>query len=149
MPGNISPLISLVNKRAVLTSGRAANRLVVMRYGERLSYAREQLRKWTQRELSERSNVSQGLISQLESSLTATGSQYTVRLARALAISADWLADEEGEIEPVIYHVTDPEIREALAIMEALPKYALKEAVKSIEGIATLIEHKTPNGTSG
>lgn len=83
MPGNISPLIPLVNKRAVLTSGRAANRLVVMRYGARLSYAREQLRKWTQRELSERSNVSEGLISQLESSLTATGSQYTVRLARA------------------------------------------------------------------
>lgn len=80
MPTNISSLIQFVNKPAALTNTRPINRLVYMRYGQRLSYARKVLRGWTQPQLAERANVSQGLISQLETSQTATGSQYTVRL---------------------------------------------------------------------
>ena len=63
-----------------------------------------------QAKLSELSGVSQPLISQLENSETATGSEYTPRLARALKISVDWLADEIGEMIPQYETVTDPRI---------------------------------------
>lgn len=75
-----------------------------MRYGERLKLARG---KRTQAWLAEESGVSQSLISQLENSLTATGSEYTPRLARALCVRVDWLADEIGIM-------CDPEVRESL-----------------------------------
>lgn len=54
----------------------------------------------TQPALAELSGVNQSLISQLERSPTATGSKYTRRLAAALKISVDWLADEIGEMRP-------------------------------------------------
>lgn len=66
-----------------------------MKFGERLKLARG---KRTQKWLSDHSGVSQSLISQLENSDTATGSEYTLRLARSLGISPDWLTDEIGEM---------------------------------------------------
>lgn len=149
MDRNISPLIQLVNKPTVLTSHKTAHRLLYMRYGQRLFYARKTLRKLTQPELADLANVSQGLISQLEASKTATGSQYTVRFARALGISEDWLSDEVGEVEPMHYKISDPRIAEAMRIMENLPDYAVDEAIKSLAGIANLVDHNKPNGTSG
>jgi transcriptional regulator with XRE-family HTH domain len=107
MAANISPLLLPVNKWAFLTSNKPANIVYPMRYGERLKAARGQMK---QAKLSELSGVSQPLISQLENSETATGSEYTPRLARALKISVDWLADEIGEMIPQYETVTDPRI---------------------------------------
>lgn len=101
----------------------------------------------TQAELSEKSKVHQSLISQLETSLTATGSEYTNRLARAMGINADWLADEIGEMHPTIYSTNDPKLVAALQVMEALPEYALNEAVKSIDSIKKLSQHQKSTGT--
>lgn len=97
MTDNISALFHSVKQFAVLTSSPSSNKFANMKYGQRLKTARGKL---TQAKLSEGSGVSQSLISQLENSETATGSEYTVRLARALSVSADWLADEIGDMRP-------------------------------------------------
>jgi transcriptional regulator with XRE-family HTH domain len=76
-------------------------------------------------------------------------SKYTAGVARACGVNASWLADGIGDMLPDYYHVTDPRIAEALRIMESLPDYAVTEAVKSITGIANLVDHSKPNGTSG
>lgn len=86
-----------------------------MRYGERLKKARGEL---TQAAVAEESGVSQSLISQLENSTTATGSEYTPRLARALKVSVDWLADEIGEMRPTSYTITDPRIAAIARMLE-------------------------------
>lgn len=115
MRGNISTLVADVNKSAVLTAGHPSNKFACMRYGERLKRARGDL---TQAELSAQSGVSQSLISQLENSKTATGSEYTPRLARALNVSVDWLADEIGEMIPTSYTITDPRIAAIARMLE-------------------------------
>lgn len=112
---NISALFRHVNKPAVLTQGDPCNKFACMRYGERLRLARGEL---TQGEVSNRSGVSQSLISQLENSTTATGSEYTPRLARALNVSVDWLADEIGEMRPISYTITDPRIAAIARMLE-------------------------------
>lgn len=72
----------------------------------------------TQAKLEELSGVSQPLISQLENSKTATGSEYTNRLARALGVSPDWLADEIGEMVPMTHTITDPRIAAIARMLE-------------------------------
>lgn len=145
---NISPLFSNVNKFAVLTIGPSINKVACMRYGERLRKARK-ARELTQPALAEKSGVSQSLISQLETSLTATGSEYTNRLARAMEISADWLADEIGEMIPLVYQTTDPKIIAVARVMEPMPEYGKDAAVKDVAEVAQLIAQAKANGTHG
>lgn len=114
------------------------NKLVYMRYGQRLKFARN-TRELTQTQLSEQSGVSQSLISQLENSETATGSEYTNRLASALNISATWLADEKGSMELLVYQTADAKIIAAAKVMEKLPEFARDAALKNISEIAALI----------
>lgn len=106
----------------------------------------------TQAKLSELSGVSQSLISQLENSETATGSEYTPRLARTLGVSVDWLADEIGDM----IHVReedkemDPRIAHVLKVMESLPPYAVDAGVREIDSLAELVSHMPkPNGSTG
>lgn len=71
-----------------------------MKFGERLRAAREHA-KLSQGELAERTKLSQPTISYLENpAKNATGSEFTIRLARACGVSVDWLADEVGEMVP-------------------------------------------------
>jgi len=109
-----------------------------MKFGERLKHARL-YRELKQTELSEKSGVSQSLISQLESSETATGSEYTNRLANALTISPDWLADEIGDMIAIRYQTSDKKIRAVAMVMEQLPDYARDAVLKNISEIAALI----------
>lgn len=148
MPINISPLLANVKQFAVLTSIQSGNKFAHMRYGLRLKAARGDM---TQARLSELSGVSQSLISQLENSETATGSEYTVRLARALNISADWLADEIGDMLPNEYTITDPKIIAVARVMQELPEYGKDAAAKDIAKVAELIQKATHggNGTDG
>ena len=103
----------------------------------------------TQVALSERSGVSQSLISQLETSETATGSEYTNRLARALGVSPDWLADEIGEMIPAYFSTTDPKIIAACRLMEPLPEYAKDMAVKELAQVTELIDRVRANHANG
>lgn len=118
-----------------------------MKYGERLKLARG---KMTQARLAELARVNQSLISQLENSPTATGSEYTIRLARALGISPDWLADEIGEMITSEQIQRDPRIEHVLKVMESLPPYAVDAGVREIDSLAELINQMPkPNGTHG
>ena len=103
----------------------------------------------TQAALQELSGVSQSLISQLETSETATGSEYTNRLARALGISSDWLADEIGEMIPAYFQTTDPKIIAACRLMEPLPEYAKDMAVKELAQVTELIANVRANHSHG
>lgn len=145
MDRNISPLFQTVNKPAVLFFSGRANRLVDMRYGERLRLARKTAmgEKISQAKLAELARVEQSLISQLETSPTATGSQYTNRLAKALGISADWLADEEGEMIPgkAGQQYLDPRIEHVCQVMQSLPPYAVDAGVREIDSLAELVKH--------
>lgn len=142
---NISPLFHEVNKSAVLFFSMGGNRLVYMKYGERLRLARMTAlgEKISQAKLAELARVDQSLISQLENSPTAEGSQYTTRLARALGISPDWLADEEGEMIPVKtgQHHLDPRIEHVCLVMQSLPPYAVDAGVREIDSLAELVRH--------
>jgi len=116
-----------------------------MKFGERLKTARK-ARSLTQTGLSEISGVSQSLISQLESSETATGSEYTNRLATALNINPDWLADELGKMEPTIYTTSDAKIIAAAKLLENMPEYAVDAAIKRIAEIEELIAKAKDDG---
>jgi transcriptional regulator with XRE-family HTH domain len=117
-----------------------------MRYGERLKLARGEM---TQKALAELTDTDQSLISQLENSLTADGSQYTVRWARALGVSVDWLADEIGEMIPKVYSTTNPVIGEAMVAMEKSPDYVQKAAAGQVFSTCELAKRAKANGTDG
>ena len=145
MSGNISPLLHNVNKPAVLTWREKRNKLTYMRYGERLRKARGDT---TQATLSATSKVSQSLISQLENSETATGSEYTPRLARALGVSVDWLSDEIGEMTPEIYTTSDPKIIAICKLMEPEAEYVKDAAAEATLQACKLAERARENGGS-
>jgi transcriptional regulator with XRE-family HTH domain len=123
-----------------------------MRYGERLRLARTTAKgeKISQAKLAELARVEQSLISQLENSQTAEGSQYTNRLAKALGISPDWLADEEGEMIPVrtAQQYLDPRIEHVCQVMQSLPPYAVDAGVREIDSLAELIKQIPPPDTA-
>ena len=66
---------------------------------ERLRLAREQ-RGWTQSQLAAASDVSQGTIGNIESGARQSRGSLP-KIAKALGVSHDWLADGEGEMVPV------------------------------------------------
>ncbi len=109
----------------------------------------------TQTQLAELAQVNQSLISQLENSLTATGSEYTARFSRALGVSVDWLADEIGEMRPpkIGPHEQkelDPRIAHVVKVMESLPPYAVDAGVREIDSLAELVRQiPKPNGSTG
>lgn len=114
-----------------------------MKYGERLRAARGEM---TQAALSDLSGVSQSLISQLENSETATGSEYTPRLARALGIGVDWLADELGEMKPTVYALTDPKLIAMCKTMEPMADYVKEAAVEAVLQTCKLAQRARENG---
>lgn len=103
----------------------------------------------TQAKLAELSGVSQSLISQLENSETATGSEYTNRLARALGVSADWLADEMGEMMSSGYTTNDPKLVAICRIMEDRAEYVKDAAVQAVLSLGDLADQAKANGTQG
>lgn len=89
--------------------------LEAVRYGERLRSARKAA-KLSQEQLAARTGhaCSQANISKLESG-TATGSEYTAHLARALRVDAYWLATGEGSADlpgnlPVVLHPQETDL---------------------------------------
>lgn len=71
-----------------------------MTIGERLKQQR-QLRKFTQAELAKRAEVSQGLVARIETGkVKDPASSITLRLARALGVTADWLIGMYEEDDP-------------------------------------------------
>lgn len=106
-----------------------------MTYGERVKLARERA-KLTQVRMAEICGVTQPTISQIETTVSI-GSAYTTRFARACGVSAEWLADEIGEMVPTIFQTSDMKVGGVLKVMEGQPEYVkdaiMKEVVQTIE----------------
>lgn len=120
-----------------------------MEYGERLKLARKHA-NLTQDALADETGVKQPSISYLENPKNeCTGSGFTNRFARANGVSADWLADEIGEMTPLVYQTTDPKIIAVARVMEPMPEYGKDAAVKDVAEVAQLIAQAKANGTHG
>lgn len=117
-----------------------------MKYTDRVRAARDYA-GLTQEQLAKAVGMSQPSLNYLED--VAHRSKFTASIARVCRVNPDWLADGIGEMVPNFFRVDDPRIAEALRIMESLPDYAVDEAIKSLAGIANLVDHNKPNGTVG
>lgn len=87
---HISRLMKKVNSHLI----ELPNTLTTMHIGDRIRTIRKDL-GWSQKELSRRSGVTQGLISQIENG-TNQGTKYLAAIAAALDVNADWLATGKG-----------------------------------------------------
>lgn len=110
-----------------------------MTYGERLALARTRA-GLTQQELAVAVGMKQPSLAHLEK--YGKGSVYTVKLARACGVSADWLDDEIGEMLPCEHEQQsrDPRIEHVCQVMQSLPPYAVDAGVREIDSLAELIK---------
>lgn len=121
-----------------------------MKYGERLKLARERA-KLSQQALADLVGMKQPSLSHLENpEKEADGSEFTVKIARVLGVSVDWLDDEIGEMLASEEEELDPRIEHVMKVMQSLPPYAVDAGVREIDSLAELINHiPNPNGTNG
>lgn len=122
-----------------------------MTYGERLVLARIRA-GLTQQELAVAVGMKQPSLAHLEKN--GKGSAFTVKLARACGVSADWLDDEIGEMTVLQQEQEpkrrDPRIEHVCQVMQSLPPYAVDAGVREIDSLAELIKNiPEPNGSGG
>ena len=112
-----------------------------MTYGERLALARIHA-GLTQQELAVSVGMKQPSLAHLEKH--GKGSAFTVKLARACGVSADWLDDEIGEmIPPENERISrDPRIEHVCRVMQSLPTYAVDKGVRDIDSLAEYESNK-------
>lgn len=101
----------------------------------------------TQSQLADAVGIRQPTLSGLESS-DSEGSSFTVQFARACGVSADWLADEVGEMLPGGLYVTDPKLVAIIKAMEPEPEYVKDAAVQAVLATQKLVT-QTRQGTGG
>lgn len=138
-----------VNRKLYLTVNNRGYMVLRMSYGERLRKARE-LAGLSQADLAQACGLSQPTIQHLEDpKKNARGSAFTVQLARLCGVSADLLADETGDMIPVVYRTVDPKIIAVARVMEPLPEYVKSAAVEDVSKIAQLVAQARADGTNG
>jgi len=138
-----------VNRFVYLTRQSNGYRFANMKYGERLKMAREHA-GLTQQQLADACNIRQPSVQHLEDVRNnSSGSIHTVMFARVCGVSADWLADNTGEMLPHEYRTTDPKIIAVARCMEPMPEYGKDAAVKDVAEVAQLIAQAKANGTHG
>ena len=117
-----------------------------MKYGDRLKEARRHA-KLNQEQLATAVGIKQPSVSYLEDiANNAEGSEHTARFARVCKVSVDWLSDEIGEMQPLIYQTSDQKIIAALKLMEQLPDFGKDAAIKSLAEIEELIAQARDDG---
>lgn len=82
----------------------------------------------------------------------AKGSEFTVKIAKVLGVSIEWLDDEIGEMIPRAEEKEelDPRIEHVIKVMQSLPPYAVDAGVREIDSLAELIKQMPrPNGSHG
>lgn len=127
----------MVNKHASSMRG--------MTLAERLRHARKLHAGLTQKDLAERSGVSQQTISNIETG-AQTESTDIVPLARACGVSSDWLYDETGPMLPAPPPKLDHRTAHVLEIMEQAPDYVIDAITREADSIIELAAHARANG---
>jgi len=100
MPINIDRSMEHVNRFMYLTEHARTYNFANMKYGERLRLARERA-GLSQQQLADAVGIKQPSVQHLEDVRNdSAGSIHTVTFARTCGVSADWLADETGDMVP-------------------------------------------------
>lgn len=108
-----------------------------MNYGERLKLAREHA-GLSQDELASRVGIKQPSLSYLENPKSkATGSEHTVRFARACGVNVDWLSDETGQMMSGSYPLSDH--REML-LQQPQAEYLVDRKTNSSPRVQSIID---------
>ncbi len=126
-----------VNTLGYLTEYTHGSKTTIMKFGARLKVAREYA-KLTQSELATKSGVSQVTISKIERE-ESDSSSFTVQLAVACGVRPEWLAIEQGEMVDGLY-VEGDKMKHLFKIAQALPEYALDDAIKRVADLAQLLQ---------
>ena len=114
-----------------------------MNYGERLRLARQRA-GLTQAELAQRVGIKQPSLAYLENpAKNASGSDFTVKLAKALGVSVDWLDDEIGEMVPTVYSTSDPKLVTIMQALQPCEEYVKDAAVAAVLTTRDLVERAT------
>lgn len=146
MDTNIEPSISEVNRSIYLPGNKQAYKLARMTYGERLKLARTQA-GLTQEALAKLVGMKQPSLAYLENpDSRAKGSEFTVKLARVLGVSIEWLDDEIGEMHPTIYSTSDPKLVSILKALEPQAEYVKDAAASAVLTTCELAERAKANG---
>jgi transcriptional regulator with XRE-family HTH domain len=118
-----------------LTENKPAYMFKAMKFGERLRIARKR-KGLTQAALAELVGITQPTVHHLEDpKKDASGSEFTPRFARVLGVSADWLADEIGEMiqtepMPTTHIDLSPSDKQTLNNAQYLPPDALDALIE-------------------
>lgn len=126
-----------------------------MKLSERLAKAMEHARL-NQIQLATNSKVSQQTISKILLGKQKKSADL-VKLALACGVRAEWLSEEDGEMEkkePVtVLYSKDPAIQHATMVMEKMEEVVKYEAVKEIDSLAEfaakLMDTPRENGEKG
>lgn len=139
MPQEYKHVCIDVNKSICLTDKKPACNFGGVNYAKRLKQARKH-KGLTQAGLASAMNnvMSQQAIQYLENS-DATGSEFTVQLARACGVDPMWLATGQGDMVDGLY-VEDVRIKHIAMVCESLPDYAVDQLVQQSDALAELIE---------
>lgn len=129
-----------------------------MKFCQRLKLAREHA-GLTQQQLVDRLPLkddgkplmAQSNLAKMEKSVNAKGSIYSVFIAKACGVSAEWLANEVGSMIEPAYNNLSSDLKLHMKVMQELPDYArtevIRDAIKTAELITKATSEAKSNGT--
>ncbi|MDH2858868.1 helix-turn-helix domain-containing protein [Bacillus cytotoxicus] len=104
-------------------------------------------RKWSQRELGEKVDVSESFISKVESGKKQPSREVTTKIAEVLDVTTDYLLgrSEDPELNEEEDKIVSEEGKNILALIESLPEDERKKAWEQLEMYVTYMQNKKNN----
>ncbi|HHT7239762.1 TPA: helix-turn-helix domain-containing protein [Bacillus cereus] len=101
-------------------------------------------RKWSQKELGEKVDVSESFISKVESGKKQPSREVTAKIAEVLNVTTDYLLgrSEDPEINEQENNIVTEEGKNILALIESLPEDERKKAWEQLEMYVTYMQNK-------
>ncbi|QWI52537.1 helix-turn-helix domain-containing protein [Bacillus mycoides] len=101
-------------------------------------------RKWSQKELGEKVEVSESFVSKVESGKKQPSREVTTKIAEVLNVTTDYLLgrSEDPELNEEEDKIVSEEGKNMLAIIESLPENERKRALEQLEMYVTYMQSK-------
>ncbi|MCU5656434.1 helix-turn-helix transcriptional regulator [Bacillus mycoides] len=101
-------------------------------------------RKWSQRELGEKVDVSESFISKVESGKKQPSREVTAKIAEVLNVTTDYLLgrSEDHELNEEENKIVTEEGKNIMALIESLPEDERKKAWEQLEMYVTYMQNK-------
>ena len=138
----------IANKHIGLRDNNLVCSLLGMTLAERLRHARKEYAGLTQKELEEKSKVSQQTISNIETGIQIESTDI-VMLARACGVSPDWLYDETGPMVIAPNREIDHRAAHVLEVMEKSPDYVVDAIAREADSLVEFAKRAKANGETG